>query len=703
VPRQLVQGLLVGLAAALLAGMLGWSGALEHVERATWSWRAGHFAEGPKADVPIVLIALDQQTLAWGRDENELSWPWPREAYTLVLDFCRRAGTRAVIFDVLFSEPSLYGVEDDLAFAEALQRTPGSVGSLTLGSGSGTVIWPEDSRRQSRWYDENSRRLPALREVTAATLPVPELAAAFTRLGNVSAIPDKDGVFRRTALLGRYEERPVPSLSLAALLAADPQLEVAPAPGGLRIGQHTIVTDRFSHAILNFRGPSASFPTYSAAAIIQSELLLQQGEAPLLDPRLFSGAYVFFGLTAPGLYDLRPTPLDGVFPGMEIHATALDNLLSDDFLSPSPAGLSTLMVLCCALGVGALVSLCRTPRQVLAVALASLPLPLLAGFYAYSQLEWLPVAPSLSAVLLALGGGVSLNYATEGRKKREIRRAFNQYLHPTVIEQLVSQPERLRLGGEKRELSMFFSDLQGFTGLSETLDPVALTGLLNDYLTEMSDLILDAGGTIDKYEGDAIIAFWNAPLEQPDHALRAVRTALACQRRLAERRDHYLERSGVELHMRIGINSGTAVVGNLGSTRRFDYTMLGDAVNLAARLEGVNKVFGTEILISEATRRQLPDEIEAREVATVAVAGRSEAVTVFEPFAAAPLADRETLLQRYAEALELFRSGDFAAAATIFRGLAERDRPALAFATRCRELLEDPPPSWRGVWILEHK
>jgi len=703
VPRQLLQGLLVGLVAALLAGFLGWSGALDHVERATWAWRARHFAAGPRAPEPIVLIALDQPTLDWGRDENGLSWPWPREAYSLVVDFCRRAGARAVVFDVLFSEPSLYGVEDDLAFAEALQRTPASVGSLTLGSGSGTVIWPGDSRNRPRWYDESGGRLPAQREVTAATLPVPELAEAFARLGNVSAAPDKDGVFRHATLLGRYEERPIPTLPLAALLAASPALQVTAMPGGLRIGSHAVRTDRFSRVVLNFRGPSATFPTFSAAAVIQSELLLQQGETPPLDPRDFAGAYVFFGLTAPGLYDLRATPLDGVFPGMEVQATVLDNLLSDDFITPSSGRLAALMTLLLALGVGGIVGLCRAPRQVFIVALVSLPLPLSAGFYAYAQLQWLPVATPLAAVLMTLLGGLSVQYATEGRKKREIRRAFNQYLHPTVIEQLVSQPARLRLGGEKRELSMFFSDLQGFTGLSETLDPVALTGLLNDYLTEMSDLILDAGGTIDKYEGDAIVAFWNAPLEQPDHAERAVHTALACQQRLAARRAHYLERSGVELHMRIGINTGTAVVGNLGSTRRFDYTMLGDAVNLAARLEGVNKVFGTGILISEATRRQLPESLPVREVATVAVAGRSEAVTIFEP-----LGDREggvvkDALQGYDEALRLFRAGQFAAAEALFRKLSARDKPALALATRCRELLEEPPGSWRGIWVLESK
>ena len=701
--RQLLQGLTIGLVATAVAGLLGWSGLLTPFERTTWSWRAAYFAAGPQADTPIVLIGLDQQSLDWGSQENDLSWPWPREAYNLVLDFCRRTGTRAVTFDVLFSEPSLYGVEDDLTFADALRRPPGSVGSLTLGSGSGTVIWPEDSRNRPRWYDEASAHLPTQREETAASLPVPELASAFERLGNVAATPDKDGIFRRTALLGRYEERPILSLPLATLLAGNPQLQVRAAPGGLRIGDHLVATDRWSQAILNFRGPSGTFPTYSAAAVIQSELQLQAGEEPTLDPQQLHGAYVFFGLTAPGLYDLRPTPLDGVFPGMEVHATALDNLLSDDFIRPAPGALSQLILLACALLAALGISFSGNLRQTFACALITLPLPFCAGFAAYPQQLWLPISTPLAGTVLALAAGISLNYATEGRKKRQIRLAFNQYLHPTVIEQLVNQPERLRLGGEKRELSMFFSDLQGFTGLSERLDPESLTTLLNDYLTEMSDLILDAGGTIDKYEGDAIIAFWNAPLEQRDHAQRAVRAALACQQRLAERRAAYLQRSGVELHMRIGINTGEAIVGNMGSTRRFDYTMLGDAVNLAARLEGVNKVFGTPTLISAATRHQLGETFPVREIASVAVVGRREATVIFEPLDDTSFREKRALLSDYAEGLKHFRAGDFVAALETFTPLAQQDRPSLAFATRCRELLETPPPSWDGVWVLESK
>ncbi len=266
---------------------------------------------------------------------------------------------------------------------------------------------------------------------------------------------------------------------------------------------------------------------------------------------------------------------------------------------------------------------------------------------------------------------------------------------------MVKNPELLRLGGEKREISIFFSDLQGFTTISEKLDPEALTALLNDYLTAMTDIILDAGGTIDKYEGDAIIAFWNAPLAQPDHALRAVRAALACQERLAELRPAFRARVGHDLHMRIGINTGTAVVGNLGSARRFDYTMLGDAVNLAARLEGVNKEFATYTLISAATRAALDDSIALREISRVAVVGRREAVQIFEPLPTGGF-DIE-VLDIFAQGLECYYAGEFSAAAVHFKKIADKDPTAALYAERCRDLAAIPPPDWTGVWQLQGK
>jgi len=272
-----------------------------------------------------------------------------------------------------------------------------------------------------------------------------------------------------------------------------------------------------------------------------------------------------------------------------------------------------------------------------------------------------------------------------------------------VIAQIVQHPERLQLGGEQRTLSIFFSDLQGFTTISEGLNPQELTALLNEYLTAMTDIIQDEGGTVDKYEGDAIIAFWNAPLAQDDHAVRAVRAALRCQTALAEMRPAVHARIGKDLRMRIGLNTGPVVVGNMGSRNRFNYTILGDAANLASRLEGINKQFGTYTLISETTRAVMGKAFAAREISRVAVVGRKTPVRVFEPMQPKTWAAHADDFTRFAKGLNVFYKGQFAEAIAHFEPLREKDPVAAAYWRKCQALRAEPPPAWDGVWIMTEK
>ena len=266
----------------------------------------------------------------------------------------------------------------------------------------------------------------------------------------------------------------------------------------------------------------------------------------------------------------------------------------------------------------------------------------------------------------------------------------------------------LNLGGVRREISIFFSDVQGFTTISEKFkdDPPKLTELLNDYLSFMTDTILDSGGTIDKYEGDAIIAFWNAPLSFEDHAARAVSASLACQRKLAGRQDFFAEKFGVRLFTRIGLNTGFAVVGNMGSSKRFDYTMLGDAVNLAARLEGLNKQFGTYLMCTEETFNQARTAGKTgflgRKLAQVAVVGKKEAVTVYEPMTEAEFRGKEAIIRRFDQARDLFYAGKFAEALPRFEALANHDSPASFYAGQCRYYIERPA-EWKGYWEAKSK
>ncbi len=700
--KKVLQGAGIGLLAGMLSLFLWYNDVFEPLEHASWSWRVAAHATPQTSTDSIRIIALDQKSLDWGSQENNLSWPWPRQAYELVLSFCKRAGAKVVALDILFSEPSLYGVGDDKALGRAMLVNAPVVASFTFrakGQQEGESQPPFLAiKGLGQW-----RKTSAMAAGGFFTMPVAEIADSAAMLANISSSPDPDGVFRRAPLFSLNGSKAVPSLALAAYLAAQPQeVPLSLTTGEFRVGNATIPIDGAGKSILNFRGPSQAISTFSAAAIIQSELQIRAGQAPTVSPGDFKDRYVFFGLTALGLYDLRTTPIDGVYAGVEVHATMLDNLLARDFLKDCPLIITIAMVLLSAMLSGVLIVFSKRALISGLLFICLLPLPAIVGFVAYGQGYWLPMAMPSVAILFALLNGALFNFATEGRKKRYIKRAFKQYLHPAVIDQLLHQPERLRLGGEKRELTIFFCDLQNFTSLSEQLEPEELTLLLNRYLTAMTDIILECGGTIDKYEGDAILAFWNAPLDQPDHAACGVGAALACQARLAELRDEFRERFKFNLFMRVGVNTGAAVVGNLGSSQRFDYSILGDSVNIASRLEGVNKEFGTPILISESTKERLPAGFVVREIGRVRVVGRQESVTVYEPIAVE--ADTEAQeLTRFHEALDLYYKGKFSESLESFAPLAKHDEPAARYVARCRSLLANPPLTWDGVWKMTKK
>lgn len=674
-------------AAALLLWQGGW---LTRWEAPSWAWRATHFAARQPPSPHIKVVLLDQDSLDWGQQAMGLAWPWPREVYGALLDFCRRGGAAAVACDVLFTEPSSYGVADDQALGDALARNTRVIGALFLGDQSGaSTTWPSHLAAPLPPPPRAAGFLPPA--ARRAAFPVAAVATNACLLANVGDDPDTDGVFRRATLLRRFDGRLVPSLGLAAFL------KLRPTADPLR----DVPLDRRGRMILRFKGGAGRHETFSALSVIASELALREGGRPAVDPATFSNACVFIGFSAPGLMDLRPTPVSRVYPGVEVHATVLDNLLGADMLRdarPLPLALLTLsLTLLSALAV----LRARRARQSLVALACCLPLPALLAFAAYAWGVWWPLAASQLAVVFSLVGAVIVNYATEGRQRLFIQHAFRHYLGPEVIDQLVADPSRLTLGGEKRELTVFFSDIEHFSGFSERLDPTALTAFMNLYLSAMSAIIQEEGGYLDKYIGDAIVAFWNAPLAQPDHAARACRAALRCQQTLAARRAEFEGRVGAPVRTRIGLHSGEAVVGNLGSLERFNYTVLGDAVNLASRLEGANKQFGTYLMLSEATWRLAGDGFLGRELACLRVVGRQTPVRVHELVALAG-APRPAAWEDFAAGRRHFTAGDFAAAAACFAQL-PNDPASQAYLRRCRTLPVRPPADWSGVWELSEK
>jgi adenylate cyclase len=710
-----LRGTGIGLVAGTIALSLWWAGWLDSWEAPSWTWRAKYFSQRETPSSRVKLILLDRASLDWAQQENpDWGWPWPREVYSVIPAFCARAGARALAIDVLFTEPSARGVPDDEALGQGLRAgTPTVMAAM---SGGMRKAWPDYVPRPDLQVD-----LPAMAQDVNLSFPVPEIAAGTAAMGHVSGSADPDGVFRRIETFRRFDRVAIPTLGLAAWLcppsswtdpnalqdpnarataaAAPPRVTVSGRQ--LRVGDKVVPLDRQGRTILRFRGREGLPEAFSLAAVIQSELRLQSGEAPVLSPEVFKDCYVFVGYSAPGLLDLRPTPVNPKCPGVVLHATFVDNLLTDSFIAESPASMVIPGVLLAALAAAISLTYGGKWWQAGPLAILWLAAPLAIGFAAYARGLWWPVVAQTGGSAMGMVGALTANYWTEGRQKAFIKQAFRHYLSGDVIERIIRDPKHLQLGGEKRELTIMFTDLAGFSTFSEKLGPVELTTLLNDYLTEMTDIIMEEGGTLDKYEGDAIIAFWNAPLGQADHAVRACRAAMRCQRRLTELRDGFLQRTGATLRMRIGLNTGDVVVGNMGSRKRFNYTILGDAANLASRLEGANKAFGTETMVSGSTWRQASSEFRGRKLADLRVVGRKTAVEVYEltGFASDPA---PTGWETFAAGLARFREGDFAGAKAIFEQLPD-DPAARSYAQRCANLATHPPASWDGVWGLTEK
>jgi len=693
-------GLIAGAAALLVWGL----GLLESWEAPTWTWRARFFSQRESLSQEVKLILLDQESLDWAQRENDWGWPWPREVYSAISAFLSRGGARVLSLDMLFTEPSVYGVTDDQTLGEALRTGVPTV--LAVQPGGSRNTWPQYVPRPEMEID-----IPDIVDSENLLFPVKQIAAGARAFGHVRGVPDSDGVFRRISPFCLFDDVKIPALGLAAWMVDNTNIKpVTAEPGRLRLGNKIVPLDKNGCAILRFKGngPRAYLrkqergsQAVSAAAVIQSELRLREDQAPSLSPEVFKDCYVFVGCSAPALLDLRPVPINPKCPGVVLHATFVDNLITDSFIAE--ATLPWVIVSVFFTAVAASLSLTYGGRwwQTGPLSVLWLGVPILVGFAAYAAGWWWPIVVQETAAALGLVGALAANYWAEGRQKAFIKQAFRHYLSGEVIEKILRDPAHLQLGGEKRELTILFTDLAGFSTFSEKLGPVELTALLNDYLSEMTDIILDEGGTLDKYEGDAIIAFWNAPLEQSDHALRACRAVLRCQRRLAERREDYQKRTGAVLHMRAGLNTGQVVVGNMGSHKRFNYTILGDAANLASRLEGANKAFETETMISESTWSLVSNEFRGRKLADLRVVGRKTAVAVYELTGFA--ADVEPAgWEEFTAGLTRFKQGDFAGAMDIFEQLPD-DPAARRYIRRCKQLIASSPESWDGVWELTEK
>lgn len=680
-------------------------------------------------DAPVRVVDIDEEALArFGQ------WPWPRSLLAKLVDRLADAGAAVVALDMVFSEPDRTSpgrvaelwpqtpgfsrLREELArlpdhddlLAGALSATR-SVGGFIATRGE-PVDAPEPPPRKTGFAHSGSDPVAVVPRFDGAVRSLPPLEDAVTGYGVLSLVPELDNVVRRVPLLIALDGRVYPALSIEALRLAlgagtliarssDASGEFSAGQYGvldLKIGPLVVPTTRHGELWVRYTGPvpertlSASF----ALDATPSELLAA-----------FEGVIVLIGTSAPGLRDLRATPLRPVEPGVEIHAQMIEQMLFGDYLArPDWARGAELLAVLLLGGLIVAAAPCVGAVWGMLLALLAGGTALSGSWLAFAEAKLLldPVAPLL-AVLVAYLVSVSAQYLLSDRERTRIRTAFAQYLAPALVEQLARDPKRLRLGGEVRELTLLFLDLRGFTAMSERLSAEEVTAFLNRFLTPMTDAVMAAGGTVDKYMGDALMAFWNAPLDQPDHAARACHAALEIRRRFQELRG---ELDAPELGIGIGLNCGPASVGNMGSAQRFDYSAVGDTVNIASRLEGLSKTYGLDVVAGESVRQAAPG-FAWLELDRVRVVGRAAPVTVHTLLGSEPTAGTEALSKAQAAALAAYRARDWPAAQARFAEAARLAPGSLqplfaVYAARLEALEADPPPpDWDGVFAVASK
>ncbi len=730
-PKRTLIGALIGLVAGVAAVGLGYTPLFETWERRTLDLRSRVFADARRADPRIVAVVIDQRSIdvvAASRQEGglDVGWPWPRDFYAAIVEFLMRSGARAVAFDLILSERSIYTrlevADDDREFAAKTAGRP-VVQSVMLAreppDGSGA---PPDRQWPAGLADNRgTRRLarPPAEPYNKATLPVAPLIGAAATLGWIGFEPDEDGTCRSMlpaaayAPAGSRDAVEVWSLpfALAGVLGAKLETRPArPAAEYLLMNGRRVPLDEEGHFLLRFHGGEGVYRQFPFWSVLRSAKLVAAGAAPdpAARPEDFRDKIVIVGTTAAGLLDFRPTSLRDVTPGYVIHATALDNLLNGDALVRPTLLPRTLALLLFAAVAGALFGAIPSLRDSSLLALALVLGYLGFAAWIFSSLRvWLLVVTPAIAVVLGHLGVTGYGYLTEGRERKFLRGAFSRYVAPEVVDQLVKNPGQLALGGETRELTVMFADVAGFTTLSEGRAPREIVELMNECFTEITTVIQGHGGTVDKFIGDAVMAFWNAPVELPDHAALACRAAQDLLKALVRLNVGWAARELPAISMRVGLATGPALVGNVGSSSKFNYTVMGDTVNLASRLEGAAKVFGTLSLIAGSTVAAAAGAVPCRELDWLQVKGRSEPVPVFEVMPGEATPNRVEAWERYAAGLAAYRSRRFDEAREQFAAVLKvepEDGPAREMLARCDEYLVTPPPDdWRGEHVLHSK
>jgi len=696
-------------------------------------------------DAAVRIADIDDETLS-----RLGQWPWPRTMVAELVDKLTGMGAAVIAFDIVFAEPDRTSPRQVLplwpptpeveALIQARDRLPDHDAVLADAIGASNVVLgfvlseaaggrkPKVGGTVAWGGDDPMPWIPVFR---GAISNLPQLEAKAAGNGSFNMAPGLDGLVRRVPLVVRQGDRRdetqvYTSLAVEALRVAQGARTVIGKASGasgeasfgedtginqMRVGQFIVPTDR-----------NGSLPVYYTGHRKERYVPVWKIMDGSVDPKEIEGRIVFIGTSAAGLMDLRSSPLDLVLPGVEVHVEAVEQIMADEFLRRPDWVTGTEVVALVVLGLAMVVLLpfagalgCATIGAVAIAAACG------SSWYAFSEHKLLidPLFPSIAALAVYMTGSL-LSYLQAERQRQQIRSAFSQYMSPAFVEELARNPEKLKLGGETKTMSILFCDVRGFTTISEEFktNPQGLTELMNRLLTPLTAVIMDEAGTIDKYMGDAIMAFWNAPLDVPDHAARAIKASIGmfeAMRLLNVERKREAEAAGKpfkELNIGVGINTGACVVGNMGSEQRFGYTVLGDAVNLASRLEGQSKSYGVGIVIGQETAFAVKDQFALLQLDLLAVKGKTEGVRIYtalgrNSMAADPKFKRNAGL--HAAMLMNYTAQDWDAAEQDIASLRGAFGGALdeyydIFAERIGEYRLDPPgEGWDGVYRATSK
>lgn len=699
--------LILVLLAVVISGLV-WlashTNIMREVENKTIDFRFRLSPHPEDADSSIVLVVVDQGSLDYVAKNMGWGWPWPRQYYGVICDYLTHCNVASLGYDFLFDQPD-YDRSDletgysDSSMAASLAASDRDILGMVFAHD------PNDLELADTLAvpDTGLLDLSHVPDWVSVQAPIPEFTAS-AHLGGISLMNDRDSVIRRAPLLYKFKGRYYPSLGLAMYLRE--KGNTASALRGIPIDQEGCLT-------LNWHGdggPRGVFPYLPFTTLLECARAYRDGEEPPVPDKFFRGRHILVGVTASGLLDLKTSPYTFGVPGMEIWATQLSNLLGGRYIVRPPAWLELLLLFTISMLILVLVT--RVPGSLtLPGALALLLLLSVGCWLAFDVARFsFNYSAGVSVLLLSLLLILTISYVAEGRHKRELRNIFARYLHPDRVKEIEENPDKVKMGGVLQQATVMFTDIKDFTTFCEGKVAEEVVGYLNAYFDSLANIILNKNGLLDKYAGDGLMAVFGVPVKRDEHAVLACEAALE-HLALAETLHAEGAHTAVDkFHMntRIGINSGEIMAGNIGCERRMEYTSIGDPVNLASRLEGVNKLFGTHVIISQSTLDLTGERFLCRKLGRVQVKGKSEVTTIHELMGDKALLDMADYrwLDEFERGRSMYEQGDFAGAMQALAPLADKpleDQPSQYIIARCQDYLKNPPETWNGIYELHGK